>query len=250
MTINDVARVDALAHLARLDAAAPGLVVGLHVYGSAVLDDYRPGVSDLDLVAEVTHPLDAADLAAVATAHQGDGLRVETVYLPVGTLGTPNGPAPWVREGEAHPEPSGDLQPVALLQLARDATTLRGERPAIEADVAAAQDYCRDNLAGYWAPLVQRLASVLAERAPDAPCDPVGAMWLGLGPTRLWHTIRTGEIVSKTRAGTLAAEHWPDLAPDLLDLVAARAGSPVTLTTRHGLAAVASGRRVIAETNR
>lgn len=44
------------AHLADLDASAPGLVVGAHVVGSAVLDDHVPGVSDLDLVCEVTAP--------------------------------------------------------------------------------------------------------------------------------------------------------------------------------------------------
>ncbi|HEY0636087.1 MAG TPA: nucleotidyltransferase domain-containing protein, partial [Pseudonocardiaceae bacterium] len=46
------ARGRAEKYLVGLDAAAPGLVAGLHVVGSAALDDYRPG-SDLDLVVEL-----------------------------------------------------------------------------------------------------------------------------------------------------------------------------------------------------
>lgn len=74
-------------------------------------------------------------------------------------------------------------------------------------------------------------------------------MWIATGPGRLWHTIRTGEIVSKSRAGELVAGRWPDLAGPLLDLVALRAGAPVEVTVAHGLAAVEAGRRVLADTH-
>ena len=72
-------------------------------------------------------------------------------------------------------------------------------------------------------------------------------VWVGLGPTRLWRTINTGEIVSKSRAGELAAEHWPDLGGQLLDIVAERTGKQVRLGSEHGRAAVEVGRRIIAE---
>jgi hypothetical protein len=39
---------NAKAHLGRLDDAVPGLVVGLYLIGSPMLDDYYPGHSDLD----------------------------------------------------------------------------------------------------------------------------------------------------------------------------------------------------------
>ena len=72
-------------------------------------------------------------------------------------------------------------------------------------------------------------------------------VWVGLGPARLWRTINTGEIVSKSRAGELAAEHWPDLGEQLLDIVAERASKPVKLGNKHGRAAVEVGRRIMAE---
>jgi streptomycin 3"-adenylyltransferase len=244
--IDPTAARDAAAHLARLDDAVPGLVVGLHVIGSAMLDDYHPGRSDLDLVAEVAHPPGETEFAAIAGAHQGDGLRVETVYVTVGGLAGAGEiqPSPWVRDGAAHRDGSPDLHAVARLQLACHSATLRGDRPALPQDVQAAKDYCRGNLVSYWLPELDRGESVLATREPDAPC---AAEWLGLGPARLWHTIRTGEIVSKSRAGALAAERWPDLAEPLGDILAARAGRPATLRTPHGYAAVELGRRILAE---
>ncbi|HEY3608536.1 MAG TPA: hypothetical protein VGL06_13595 [Pseudonocardiaceae bacterium] len=244
--IDPTAAQDAAAHLARLDDAVPGLVVGLHVIGSAMLDDYHPGHSDLDLVAEVANPPDDAEFAAIAGAHHGDGLRVETVYVTVGGLAGAGEiqPSPWVRDGEAHRDGSHDLHAVTRLQLACYSATLRGDRPALLKDIEAAENYCRDNLVSYWLPLVDASESILATREPDAPC---AAEWLGLGPARLWHTIRSGEIVSKSRAGELAAEHWPDLAEPLNDILAARAGRSVALTTRHGYAAVELGRRILAE---
>jgi hypothetical protein len=242
--IDPTAARDAAAHLTRLDDAVPGLVVGLHVIGSAMLDDYHPGHSDLDLVAEVAHPPDDTEFAAIAGAHQGS--RVETVYVTVGGLAGAGEiqPSPWVRDGEAHRDGSHDLHAVTRLQLACYSATLRGDRPALPKDVKAAKDYCRGNLVSYWLPEVDQADAVLATRAPDAPC---AAEWLGLGPARLWHTIRTDEIVSKSRAGALAAEHWPDLAAPLDDILAARAGRPVTLRTPHGHAAVELGRRILAE---
>jgi hypothetical protein len=244
--IDPIAARDAAAHLGRLDDAVPGLVVGLHVIGSAMLADYHPSHSDLDLVAEVAHPPSEAEFAAIAGAHQGGGLRVEAVYVTVGGLAGPGEiePSPWVRDGAAHQDGSHDLHAVTRLQLASYSATLRGDRPALPRDVEAAKDYCRGNLISYWLPEVDRGESVLATREPDAPC---AAEWLGLGPARLWHTIRTGEIVSKSRAGELAAEHWPDLAEPLDDIRAARTGRPVALTTPHGYAAVELGRRILAE---
>jgi streptomycin 3"-adenylyltransferase len=149
-----------------------------------------------------------------------------------------------VRDGEAHRDGSDDLHAVTRLQLACYSATLRGDRPALPKDVEAAKDYCRGNLISYWLPEVDRAESVLATREPDAPC---AAEWLGLGPARLWHTIGSSEIVSKSRAGELAAERWPDLAEPLSDILAARAGRPVALTTPHGYAAVELGRRILVE---
>jgi hypothetical protein len=144
-------------------------------------------------------------------------------------------------DGEAHHDGSHDVHAVTRLQLAGYSFTLRGDRPRLAIDVPAAQEYCRDNLISYWLPVLDGSDEVIAVRAPS----PDGVIWVGLGPARLWHTIRTGEIVSKSRAGELAAAAWPDLADPLHDIIAARAGHDVELTARHGHAAVELGRRIL-----
>ncbi|MGM1064124.1 nucleotidyltransferase domain-containing protein, partial [Saccharothrix sp. Mg75] len=209
------------AHLRALDESAPGLVAAAHVVGSAALDDHRPG-SDLDLVVELSRTPTPADLAALAAAQTPD---LDVVYLVGGE------PGPWAREGGFHSS-GGEVTPVVLLQLAAYSTTLRGRRPSPAVTRAEVEEYCRRNLVEYWRPLLDLVAQV------TGPGLRAGVLWVAFGPARQWHTIRTGEIVSKSRAAELAAAHWPDLAGPLHDLVAARRGADVELTEVHREAAV------------
>jgi streptomycin 3"-adenylyltransferase len=240
----------ALAHLARLDAAVPGLVTGLHVIGSAVLDDYRPGISDLDLVATVGHEVGVTEMTAIADAHRvNGGIEVSTIYLPPGSLaGPPNAvtSAPWVRDGEPHLEPADELHAVTWLELAVYSVHMRGDGVTMFPDISAAQEFCRVNLREYWLPLLDASEAVLDSRSPDVVPNAAGVIHIGLGPTRLWHTIRTGEIVSKSRAGELAAKCWPDLAEHLAEIVMVRNGKHATLTAAHGRSAIELGRRILA----
>ncbi|HEX8868637.1 MAG TPA: hypothetical protein VF821_23460, partial [Lentzea sp.] len=72
-------------------------------------------------------------------------------------------------------------------------------------------------------------------------------LWVGLGPARLWHTIRTGEIVGKSQAGELAAQRWPDLAPPILDLVASRRGEDRHLVVDHARVSLELFDRIMAD---
>ena len=99
----------------------------------------------------------------------------------------------------------------------------------------------------FWEPLLEQSAVLLSGRQPGSPVLPDPVLWIALGPVRLWHTIRTGEVVSKGRGGELAAQHWPDLAEPLATMVEARAGKPVRLTVEHGEAALELGRRILAD---
>ncbi|HEX3783998.1 MAG TPA: aminoglycoside adenylyltransferase domain-containing protein [Pseudonocardiaceae bacterium] len=248
MTLSDAAAADAAAHLARLDSIVPGQVNAAHVVGSAVLDDYHPGTSDLDLVIELTHEPTEADLAVLLDAHLGAGAKVECQYLRSGALGTPNPVGSMINEGVVH-FACKELHAVTRLQLASYATTLRGPAPAIEPDVPAAQEFCRGNLVDYWTRWLTGGMRIMLRYAPEPVTEQWrwAVVWVGLGPARLWHTINTGEIVSKCQAGELAAERWPDLAEPLLDIVAARTGETVVLGNAHGRAAVEVGRRIMAE---
>ncbi|MFB9905831.1 nucleotidyltransferase domain-containing protein [Allokutzneria oryzae] len=235
-------------HLDRLDARAPGLVTGMHVVGSAVLDDYRPGISDLDVVVELSSD---ADPAVLADAHTGPGVSVEAVYVRDGELdGRPDDVAdgPWANLGVlSTTERSFQLNPITWLQLAGPAETVRGRRPRPHADVEAAKRFCQDNFDEYWAPLLNESKALLDAQKPDAPVSAQAIVWIALGPPRLWHTVRTGEVIGKSQAGRAAAEHWPEFKADLDDILAARAGRTTSLSVRHGLTAVAVGERVLHE---
>ncbi|XVV05002.1 nucleotidyltransferase domain-containing protein [Actinosynnema sp. CA-248983] len=217
-------------HVALLDKTAPGLVAAAHVVGSAVLGDRAPG-SDLDLVIELSRPPTNDDLRKLAEAQS---LELDVVYLVDGQ------PGPWGRDGRLNTTPA-EVTPVLLEQLNNYSQTLRGPRPSFAVTREEVEGWCRRNLVEYWAPLVALGA------AASGPGLREGVLWLAFGPARLWHTIRTGEIVSKTRAGELAAQRWPDLADPLADLVEARHDPGRELRVEHREAAVEVGRRVPAE---
>lgn len=247
MTLDERAAQDAAAHLDRLDRVAPGAVTAMHVTGSATLDDYRRGSSDLDLYVELAHEVDRDVLAA---AHQDVGCMVETLYLPAGSLDgslTRLSAVPWVVAVPTSSDPREQLNPVTQLTLARYSATLRGARPTVAVDVPAAKAYWRRTVADYWQGQVEEREAALPDLAAGAPVPTFGLLWLALGIARVWHNIRSGEVVSKTTAGGLAAAHWPDLADALRDIIDVRAGKDVELTFEHATATVTLGRRVLAE---
>ncbi|HWC80025.1 MAG TPA: hypothetical protein VG756_08685 [Pseudonocardiaceae bacterium] len=247
MSLDPQAERDAADHLARLDALAPGLVSGFHLVGSATLGDYRSGASDLDICVELT---DRADIAELAPAHRGTPCIVEGVYLPEGSLDGRYDrieDVPWALSWPDERDAYGQLQPVLQMSLARYSATLRGTPPALPANPEELRAYARENLVGYWLPLIEHAQRRLPDFEAGEPVPAYQLIWLGTGPARLWHNIRAMEIISKTQATELAAEHWPDLREPLLDIVALRAGEDIPLTIAHVQAVVTLGQRILAE---
>ncbi|MGI5502489.1 nucleotidyltransferase domain-containing protein [Lentzea sp. CA-135723] len=211
-------------YLSFLDARLPGLVAGAHVYGSRVLDDVVPD-SDLDIVIELSAaaevpPLEGADVAVVLAG------SLEKSVFEVTPL-------------------SGEVTPVLWQQLRTVGQTVRGARPSCPGTAAEVEAYCRDNLVSYWKVDFDRFRDVLPTLRPETVIPNAALLWVGLGPARLWHTIRTGEIVSKSRAGELAAARWPDLP--VLDLVAVRRGADLPLTVAHAAASLELFDRILAD---
>ena len=247
MTLDPRAAHEAAAHLERLDALRPGLVTGLHLTGSATLDDFRPGASDLDICVELAERVDIAELAP---AHRGTASIVEGVYLPEGSLDgryAKLGEVPWALSWPDDRNAHGQLQPVLQMSLARYSATLRGTPPNLPANPDDLRAYARRNLVDYWLPLIEQAQHRVPDFEAGEPVPTYQLIWLATGPARLWHNIRAAEIISKTAATELAAEHWPDLAGPLGDIVAVRAGADGPLTLDHARAAITLGRRILAE---
>ena len=100
------------------DQAAPGVIEGLYLVGSVVLDDWTPH-SDIDVVAVVADPSDpdlVGDLAAAhALVRDRVSIAIDGPYVAWGDLVVPPMAVqrPWVLDGEYHVDgESFEINPV------------------------------------------------------------------------------------------------------------------------------------------
>jgi len=222
------------------ELAALGWVSDLFVAGSLATGDYRPGVSDLDLVALVTGPVDPAREATLTGVHRrldegtGSGLNLGCVYVDQATILDVHARHPtWTHGSLVHRILSG----ISRAELVRHGYAVLGRPPRdvlppmSDDDVRAA---ARAELTGYWA---------WAARRPWLWLDPTIAE-LGLtSMARGRYTLDTGRLLTKSRAVDRAA------APAWLveQLRARRRGDPVTSPrVRTALIAWRDARRTVA----
>ena len=205
-------------YLDAVDAAAPGLVEGLYVVGSAALDDWITGASDIDLVAVTAEPATDDDFRALIAAHADLAARqplphVDGVYLAWGDLGIEPATGlhrPWVLDGVPHHD--GDcfeVNPITWYTLANHALTVRGPSPSglgIACDMEARIRFVVDHLGGYWREVARTIAG---SSGSGAEWDAGSLEWCALGSLRLHHTAFTGEVVSKSAAGRFGLESMP-----------------------------------------
>ncbi|MFN8024018.1 MAG: nucleotidyltransferase domain-containing protein [Acidimicrobiales bacterium] len=223
-------------YLEIVDSCAPGLVEGLYVVGSFALDDWRPGHSDIDLVAVTAEPATDDDAATLVTAHallaeHQPRPFVDVLYVAWGDLITPPMALhrPWTLEHRLHHD--GDcfeLNPVTWYVLARSGVTVRGpsvDRLGVYVDVDARVRFVVDNLASYWAPLGEQVRTV-CDADPAHLFAPDSFEWCALGALRLHRTAFVGDVVSKRGAGEYGLEVAPErFAGVLREALAVRAGT-------------------------
>jgi len=192
--------VGAYLHLA--DAEAPGLIEGLYLTGSAVLNDFRPHTSDIDFVTVTATPLDKAAIAALAKARAR--LRKRFPQPLFDEL--------YVTWDELKHEPHGACNAVTWQTVAHHGIACRGPRPVdleIRTDPQALTRWTLHNLDTYWRPLLDRSFRFLSPRSWMALTG-YGAVWIVLGITRLHYTLATGGIISKEGAGLYALRTFPE----------------------------------------
>jgi len=223
-------------YLEIIDSCAPGLVEGLYVVGSYALGDWRPGHSDIDIIAVTAEPATDEDAGNLLTAHallaeHQPRPFIDGPYLAWGDLITPPMALhrPWSIDGELHHD--GDcfeLNPVTWYVLANDGVTVRGpsvDRLGTYIDVDARVRFVVDNLASYWTPLAASLREA-CEADPDHRFTADALEWCALGALRLHHTAFEGGVVSKRGAGEYGLNVAPSrFAPLLRDAMAIRAGT-------------------------
>ncbi|MBR7835056.1 nucleotidyltransferase domain-containing protein [Actinospica durhamensis] len=236
-------------YLAELDRVLPAAAVaGVYLVGSTALGDYRPGMSDLDILTLTQRHLSDDELEALDGMHRrlekGTQPHLDAEYLPCESLGRQHeegspGHA-HVVEGQFHRGGHGQ-ELIVWATLDQRGITLRGPEAAswnAAPDADALRAWNLENLEVYWrAGFGQRAREVLQERDPDSELSATWAIWTATGPGRLHHTIATGEIISKTAAADYAAELFPAYAPILARAKASRLGDEsASFVARDGLA--------------
>lgn len=239
------ARAEAFAKqfLALVDAAAPDLVEAFWITGSAVLDDWRPGASDLDFVAVFAHPPSQAEREALKSAH--------ALFAKAPRAPKPDGP--WLSKGDlaraAADAPAGyasrdglvagsnaHRDPITWRILARHGVAVRGETPPqVCDDDAAVIAWLRSNLRDYWGGWARR-GRRLVSIAGLALLLPWGVVWTTLGVCRQLYTLETGDITSKSGAGRWAAKTYPQWKRVLEEAVRLRGGARSGSSYRSALA--------------
>jgi hypothetical protein len=244
-------------YLAGLDGALPGRAAGVYLTGSAVLGDWRPGRSDLDILVVTDGALGEGELAALEGLHAAIGGRPyrDAVYVPAADVGARDHAGedrtgghvgdggiafPAAVDGVFH-HARHRPEPVLWATLHRHGLTVRGpEAKSLGADPA--EDWLRDwnhgNLESYWRPWAANGRRMLESHDRAEPLPGQIVEWAALGPGRLHATITTGEIISKTAAADYTANWFPDHADLLGRAKAHRLGEDaLTFTMADGRAA-------------
>ncbi|MEU8664885.1 hypothetical protein, partial [Actinoplanes philippinensis] len=181
---------------------ALGWISDLLVAGSVATGDYVPGVSDLDLVAVTSGVVDGDRQAALSSLHRrvdrsiGAGLKLGCAYVDFDRRDVIPAPHPTWTHGQLVQRA---VSAVTRAELVRHGYAVFGRTPqALFPSVTAddVREAARAELDGYWA---------WASRRPWLWLDPVIAD-LGLtSMARGRHALRTGELLTKTRAVEQAA---------------------------------------------
>lgn len=209
MTLHQLAEEAASTYLAAVDEEVPGLVLGFYVVGSAALDDFRPGVSDLDFVAVTAEEI-APDVALrlermhwtraeERAAPSLDGIYAAREQVRLGPLTCPEGPH--VEQGLFRPSGRYGRHVTDYHALARYRVPLRS-LPEGRLDVwldhrEVAFDVIR-SLEDRWQPWYASARRGDVMLAPEAVSSCV------LEIARLHYTLVCGDMVSKTNAGLYA----------------------------------------------
>lgn len=208
---DDVRRV-CDAWLALIDAAAPGLVTGLHVRGGIGFGEYVAGTSDVDMVAVLAHRPSDAEVAALEESHAAlgaehpapplDGFHVAEADLAGDPDDCPD--LPCALHGWFEPADRYDVTPVGWHELVHHSVAVRGELPRVWTDADRLAAFTRDTLQGEWAGIAASLAKFPAEAAAEE------ATWHVLAAARMHHLLTTGGMTSKSAAGRWGLGHYDE----------------------------------------
>ncbi len=218
-------------YLEAVDAAVPGLVVGLYVVGSLALGDYDPERSDIDVVAVVAEPPDAGQRALLGEVHRVVATRVDGPYVARDRFAdSPDhiGDVPFHVDGRFEFGPCHEVSPVTWAVLADGAICVRGDAPSalgLHVDDGAVRTFSAANLRDYWAGWARTMRALVDGTDDDDPIEARLLEWGVLGAARVHAAAKTGAVLSKRGGGEYARSTFPDEWQQVIDLaLESRAG--------------------------
>jgi hypothetical protein len=207
VSIEPLANAAVQSYLEAVDSAAPELVGDVYLTGSVVLGDFRPGISDVDLVAVWATFPDEVQLEVLTELHRPSSPQVDVVYLAREDLRSdPRQLSPaHSLQGVFHRDGAFAANPVTWRELQTRSLAVRG--PSLEAgsvwfDAGALRRWNIDNLEQYWRRQVDAWQQV--DPTEEQVRHEYGLQWLVLGVPRLHYTVATLQVTSKTKAGHYA----------------------------------------------
>ncbi|MGX9294183.1 hypothetical protein [Tsukamurella paurometabola] len=218
-------------YLTAADRLLPGAVTAAALGGSVALDAYRPGASDLDMVAalddtwrgrpgltnrlRMLHLSQVPRIAGRIARGLGVSATVNTSFIWASDLRRPVTEITPVAShvGEIFdPRGAFDVNPAVWAELAVGGATVRGPDVAswgLDPEPDRLAEWVRGNLRDYWLPLACRV-----ERGVR-PLRAGRVAWCLAGPARMHVTTTTGVVVSKADGARRARALFPSHAPIL-----------------------------------
>ena len=189
-----------------LDAYAGGIsdlledrLVGVYLYGSVANGDYRPGVSDVDLVVLHRSDLREGERRNLTELHERMGRhegadRLDASFVPLRLVGTDGDESlPFFRDGRFHRSGCGDLNAVTWRSLREHGFALRGPPPAKVVPPVSDGDLFEN---------MRRNLDFLSQRMPAHVASGTEDVVFGvLSACRVLYTLRIGGLTGKRISG-------------------------------------------------
>lgn len=226
------------------DRILPGGIIACAVTGSIALGSYRPGRSDIDLLAviadewrkrpdlirrlRILHLSQLPRLTARAASGKGVSACCNTAFIWESEVSEPVTDITPIASHTGELFEAGgafDVNPVVWKELNDGGITVRGHPIAgweLDPEPDQLAPWIRANLREYWSPLAaqlrprpQRTVRALVHRILASPrgLSASTVAWCVLGPARMHHTLMTGEIIGKEGAGRRALDTFPRHSP-------------------------------------
>jgi hypothetical protein len=207
----------------------------LYVHGSLVLDDFRPGRSDIDFIGIMDRTLTPSSVTELKWLHRRLSLRYPRFRLNGSYVPRPafKPDASGVETGLSVDGWSIHMQSTPRNEVTRYLLATRavplfgpsGSDLAGSPDPGTLLDYVRKNMNDYWVPWVDRVGG-------ERPLDVITATlfarlieWGVLGISRQLYTLLEHDVISKTGAGEYMLQRSPaQYQPILREALAHRTG--------------------------